>query len=68
MAAAAAASGATILMSNHSEFDNAVTKIRLLAARKPGEPHPFELGKEAVARYFTVAGECAQAAKLKLAN
>jgi metallo-beta-lactamase class B len=66
MAAAAAASGATVLMSNHSEFDNAVTKIRLLAARKPGEPHPFEVGKEAVARYFVVGGECAQAAKLKL--
>jgi metallo-beta-lactamase class B len=68
MAAAAVASGATVLMSNHSEFDNAVTKIKLLAARKPGEPHPFEVGKEAVARYFTVSGECAQAAKLKLAN
>jgi metallo-beta-lactamase class B len=68
MAAAAAAAGATVLMSNHSEFDNAVTKIKLLAARKPGEPHPFEVGKEAVARYFTVGGECAQAAKLKLAN
>lgn len=66
MAAAAAAANATILMSNHSEFDSAFTKIRLLASRKPGEPHPFELGKEAVARYFTVTGECAQAAKLKL--
>jgi metallo-beta-lactamase class B len=68
MAAAAAAANATILMSNHSEFDSAFTKIRMLASRKPGEPHPFELGKEAVARYFTVTGECAQAAKLKLAQ
>src|SRR5579863_10760007 len=66
MAAAAAAANATILMSNHSEFDSAFTKIRMLASRKPGEPHPFEVGKEAVARYFTVTGECAQAAKLKL--
>jgi metallo-beta-lactamase class B len=66
MAAAAAASGATILMSNHSEFDNAVTKIRMMAARKPGEPHPFEIGKEAVARYFAVTAECAEAARLKL--
>jgi metallo-beta-lactamase class B len=66
MAAAAAASNATILMSNHSEFDGAVSKIRMLAARKPGEPHPFELGKEAMARYFTVTGECALAARLKL--
>jgi len=66
MAAAAAAANATILMSNHSEFDYATTKIKLLAARKPGEPHPYEIGKEAVARYFTVTGECAQAQRLKV--
>jgi metallo-beta-lactamase class B len=66
MAAAAAAANATVLMSNHSEFDSAISKIRMLPSRKPGEPHPFELGKEAVARYFTVTGECAQAARLKL--
>jgi metallo-beta-lactamase class B len=63
---AAAAANATVLMSNHSEFDSATTKIRMLASRKPGEPHPFEIGKDAVARYFTVTGECAQAARLKL--
>jgi metallo-beta-lactamase class B len=66
MAAAAAAAGATILMTNHSEFDYATTKIKLLAARKAGEPHPYEIGKEAVARYFTVTGECAQAQRLKV--
>jgi metallo-beta-lactamase class B len=38
----------------------------MLPSRKPGEPHPFEVGKEAVARYFVVTGECAQAARLKL--
>src|SRR6516165_4830595 len=47
MASAAAAANATILMSNHSEFDNAVTRIKMLAARKAGEPHPFELGERA---------------------
>jgi metallo-beta-lactamase class B len=66
MAKAAAEAGATILMSNHSEFDNAVTKIKLMAARKAGEPHPFEIGASAVARYFKVTDECAQAARLKL--
>jgi metallo-beta-lactamase class B len=68
MAAAAAAANATVFLSNHSEFDNAVAKIKMLAARKPGEPHPFELGKEAIARYFTVTGECAEAAKLRFAE
>jgi len=68
MAAAAASANATVLMSNHSEFDSATTKIRMLASRKPGEPHPFEIGKEALERYFIVTGECAQAARLKLTH
>jgi metallo-beta-lactamase class B len=66
MAAAAAAAGATILMSNHSEFDNAVSKVRMIAGRKAGEAHPFELGADAVARYFKVTDECAQLARFKL--
>ena len=33
MASRAAAAGATVLMSNHSEFDNAVTKIKMLPGR-----------------------------------
>jgi metallo-beta-lactamase class B len=66
MAALAATVNATVLMSNHSEFDNAVTKIKMLAARKPGEPHPFDLGRNAVARYFKISDECAQVARLKL--
>jgi hypothetical protein len=36
-AAAAAQAGATILMTNQSEFDNAAAKIRMLASRRPGE-------------------------------
>jgi metallo-beta-lactamase class B len=64
-AAAAAAVNATILMTNHSEFDYATTKIKLLGLRKPGDPHPYESGKESVARYFTVTEECAQAQRLK---
>src|SRR6202049_1746092 len=66
MAAAAAAANATILMSNHSEFDAASTQIRMIASRKQGEPHPFEIGKEAVARYFVVSSECAQAQRIRL--
>jgi metallo-beta-lactamase class B len=68
LGAAAAAAGATVFMSNHSEFDNAVPKIKMLAARKPGEPHPFEVGQEAIARYFTVTSECAEAAKIRFAQ
>jgi len=65
-AAVAAAAGATILMTNQSEFDGAASKIKMLAARRPGEPHPFDLGRDAVQRYFKVFDECAQVARLKL--
>lgn len=68
MAKAAAGSNATILMSNHTEFDSAVPKIKAIAARKPGEPHPYEVGKDAVQRYFKVTEECAQAQRLKLSQ
>src|SRR6202790_451609 len=66
MAELAASQNATVLMSNHSEFDNAVTKIKLQAGRKAGEPHPFEIGRDAVLRYFKVMDECAPVARLKL--
>jgi metallo-beta-lactamase class B len=66
MAERAGSQNATVLMSNHSEFDNAVTKIKMLAERRAGEPHPFELGREAAQRYFKVMDECAQVARLKL--
>jgi len=66
IAQAAAGANATIMMTNHSEFDNAVTRIKTLAARRPGEPHPYEMGRDGVARYFKVTEECAQVARLKL--
>jgi metallo-beta-lactamase class B len=65
MAEKARASGATVLLSNHSEFDNAVNKNRMLAGRGNG-PHPYEVGAEAVQRYFEVMQGCARAAQLRL--
>jgi metallo-beta-lactamase class B len=66
IAKAAADAGATVVLSNHSEYDNAYTKARLIAApRQPGENHPFVVGAEAVQRYFTVMAECATASKLR---
>ena len=66
MASLAASLGASVIMSNHSEFDSAVTKIKTMAARRPGDPHPFDLGRDAVQRYFKTSDECAQVARLKL--
>jgi len=65
MAAKAASIGATVLLSNHSEFDNAFNKNRMLAGRGDG-PHPYELGADWVQRYFQVMQGCARAAQLKL--
>jgi metallo-beta-lactamase class B len=66
IAKAAADAGATIVLSNHSEYDNAYTKARLIAApRQVGENHPFIVGGDGVQRYFTVMSECAMASKLR---
>ena len=65
MAEKAAGTGATVLLSNHSEFDNAVTKNRMLAGRGAG-PHPHEIGAPLVRRYFQVMQGCARAAQLGL--
>ena len=62
---AAADSGATIVMANHSEFDGAYTKVRLLAARRAGEPHPYDVGTDGVQRYFKMTDECAQATRMR---
>jgi metallo-beta-lactamase class B len=65
IATQAAAAGATVLLSNHSEFDNAVTKVKMLAGRGDG-PHPFEIGSELVQRYFEVTRNGARAAQIRL--
>ena len=66
MAQAAAAAGASVILSNHSEYDNAYTKARLVAVkREVGESNPFIMGTQSVQDYFTVMEECATAAKLR---
>jgi metallo-beta-lactamase class B len=63
MADAAAAAGATVLISNHTAFDDAWTKARLAAWRPANTPNPFEVGADAVKNYFTVMEECSLAAE-----
>ena len=65
MAVEAERAGATVLLSNHSEFDEAVDKIRMIASRGSG-PSPFEIGSQSVQNYFVVMEECARAAQLRL--
>jgi metallo-beta-lactamase class B len=65
---AAAEYGATVLLSNHNEFDNAYYKAHLAATRAPGAPNPFDVGAEGVAGYFKVVQSCTMAAKLRAAG
>ena len=66
IAKAAADAGAAVLLSNHSEYDGAYTKARLVPLkREVGENHPFIIGADGVQRYFTVMAECALASKLR---
>jgi metallo-beta-lactamase class B len=65
LAKAAADYGATVLLSNHTEFDNGFYKAHTAANRRPGESNPFDVGKAAVTRYFTVVENCTTAAKLR---
>jgi metallo-beta-lactamase class B len=68
MAKAAADYGATALISNHSEFDDAYFKAHAAEDRKPGVANPFDVGTNGVARYFTTVQSCAEAAKLRAAG
>ena len=67
MGAAAAAAGATVLLSNHSEFDYAWDRVRAAqVARAKGEPHPFEVGADAIRRYFEMTADCAESQRLSM--
>ena len=61
-----AEAGADALISNHTNYDGSKTKLPALAKRKPGDPHPYVIGKDSVQRYLTVADECAKAGLLRL--
>jgi len=78
-ARAAAAYGATAIMSNHTEFDLAYFKAGTAARLRNIEredvnvpkrflkdvPHPYEVGQREVMNYFGVVELCAKAAKLR---
>ncbi len=72
-AMAAAAFGATALMSNHTEFDNAYFKAhtaayhRIAGSKASREliPNPYDVGQRAVMGYMGVVELCAMSAKLR---
>ena len=60
-------SRADVLIANHPEQDGAKPKLAKLAARKAGEPNPYVIGNDSVARYVTMVGECARASLIRFA-
>jgi metallo-beta-lactamase class B len=65
MTEVAEAAGATVLMSNHTEFDRAYDRARIAQLpRAAGEKHPYETDTATVARYFEMAANCAEAQRL----
>lgn len=61
----ARAAGASVLMSNHTEFDRAYDRARIAQLRRlPGERHPYETDVDTVVRYFEMSRDCAEAERL----
>jgi len=56
----AAEKGVDVPLSNHSSYDDALIKMTALKSRTP-DKHPFATGPITVARYMTVAAQCAHA-------
>ena len=67
MLAAARAAGATVLMTNHTEFDRAYDRARIAQLpRTAGEPHAYEADAATVQRYFEMQRDCAEAQRLSM--
>ena len=63
----ARAAGATVLMSNHTEFDRAYDRARIAQLRRlPGERHPYDTDVDTVVRYFDMSRDCAEAERLMM--
>lgn len=67
MLQAATAAGATVMMTNHTEFDRAYDRARIAQLpRAAGEPHPYETNTPTVLRYFEMLRDCAEAQRLSM--
>lgn len=65
MLEAARAAAATVLMTNHTEFDRAYDRARIAQLpRAAGEKHPYETDAATVQRYFEMGSLCAEAERL----
>ena len=52
--------GADVIIGNHTEYNDALARFDRTKARKPGEVHPWVVGKTEVRNYLKVVQECAK--------
>lgn len=57
----AAAAGVDVEIQNHPIFDDTPARLAALAARRPGDPHPFVIGTDGYQRFWRIVSECMQA-------
>lgn len=65
MAEKAAETKATVFISNHTEFDDAVFKNLILEGHR-NDPNPYEIGAQRIQNFFRVTQDCARAAQIAL--
>ena len=53
--------GVDVEIQNHPIFDNTPARLAALAARRPGQPHPFVMGADGYQRFWGIVSECMQA-------
>ena len=63
---AARAAHATVLMTNHTEFDRAYDRARLAQLPRAAEKHVYETDEATVLRYFEMGSLCAEAQRLSM--
>lgn len=57
----AAKENVSVEIQNHPIFDDTPGRLAALAARAPGQPHPFVMGAERYQRFWRIVSECMQA-------
>ncbi|HWU02999.1 MAG TPA: MBL fold metallo-hydrolase [Novosphingobium sp.] len=65
-AALAAAAGADAMIANHPVQDGAFEKMELLRYRRPGDPNPFVVGPDHIARYLKLQVACSRVGLARL--
>lgn len=53
--------GVDVEIQNHPIFDATPERLAALAARRPGDPHPFAMGVQRYQRFWGVISQCMQA-------